>query len=255
MNRLLLLSFLAGHLAVRAATYQVGDAVENFTLINRATGQPMQLADFAGKILVCDWFAWWCPFCQAAAPQLLSGVHEHYATRGGNSAGIPVVSVGLNLQANQETQTQNFVTRAGYDVVLQDFNRALANRFFTTGGQPLFVIINCVTNSPSHRPWELLYSRAGYGQTTFPVAEFRAAVDAVKAATVVPEPPRLSRPQFVADRLSFSFAARPGWSYRIETSPDLLGWQEAAQVTAATAEQTVELPASGETRFVRVVMP
>ena len=132
-----LLSLWVAQTPARAALYQVGSAVENFSLTDRATGKPVQLTDFAGKIVVLDWFAWWCPFCQAAAPQLLSGIDEWYATRGGNPAGIPVVHVGVNLQPSQEAQTQNFVTRAKLELVLQDFNRALANRI-ATDGQPIF---------------------------------------------------------------------------------------------------------------------
>jgi thiol-disulfide isomerase/thioredoxin len=189
LGRLLLVAALCGVcMPGRAALYTVGAVVENFSLTDRATGKPVQLTDFAGKIVVLDWFAWWCPFCQAAAPQLLSGIDEWYAARGGNPAGIPVVHVGVNLQPGQETQTQNFVTRAKLDLVLQDFNRALANRV-ATDGQPIFAIINGVINSPTHKPWELLYSRRGYGQTTFPVADFRAAIDAVKAPVAVPPTP------------------------------------------------------------------
>ena len=185
-SRIFLAAALYGaSMPVRAALYTVGSVVENFSLTDRATGKPVQLTDFAGKIVVLDWFAWWCPFCQAAAPQLLSGIDEWYAARAGNPAGIPVVHVGVNLQSGQEAQTQNFVTRAKLDLVLQDFNRALAARI-ATDGQPIFAIINGVTNSPSHKPWQLLYSRRGYGQTTFPVADFRAAIDAVKAPAVVP---------------------------------------------------------------------
>ncbi len=187
--RILLAAALYGaSMPVRAALYTVGSVVENFSLTDRATGKPVQLTDFAGKIVVLDWFAWWCPFCQAAAPQLLTGIDEWYAARGGNPTGIPVVHVGVNLQSGQESQTQNFVTRAKLDLVLQDFNRALANRV-ATDGQPIFAIINGVTNSPSHKPWQLLYSRRGYGQTTFPVADFRAAIDSVKAPAVVPLTP------------------------------------------------------------------
>jgi thiol-disulfide isomerase/thioredoxin len=244
-------------LRAQGATYRVGDTVENFSLVNRATGQPMALTDFAGKIVLLDWFAWWCPFCQAAAPQLLDGVHEHYSARGGNPAGIPVVSVGVNLQANQEAQTQNFVNRAEYEFVWQDFNRAVANRFFPTGGQPLFAIINGITNSPSHRPWELIYARQGYGQTTFPVADFRAAIDAVQASVVPAVPPTLtlgSGP--AANGVTLSVRGRAGVAYRVESSPDLFGWKLEQEVTLSSETESVpvQLP-SQETRFFRVVAP
>ncbi len=253
----LLLGLLLGLTqAASAAAYRVGEVVEDFTLVNRATGQPMALTDFAGKIVLLDWFAWWCPFCQAAAPQLLDGVHEHYAARAGNPAGIPVVSVGVNLQANQEAQTQNFVNRAEYEFVLQDFNRAVAKRFFPTGGQPLFAVINGVTNSPSHRPWELIYARQGYGQTSFPVAEFRSAIDAVQAAVAPPVPPRLAPPVLGADGgLSLTLAGETGRAYRLESSGDLVNWELEQVVTLASPSATVQLRATADGRFIRLVAP
>ncbi|MEW6158078.1 MAG: hypothetical protein AB1813_11635 [Verrucomicrobiota bacterium] len=42
-----------------AALYRAGDIVENFTVTDRATGQPIRLEDFAGKIVFLEWFAWW----------------------------------------------------------------------------------------------------------------------------------------------------------------------------------------------------
>ena len=240
---LALFATLPGLPATGATLYRAGDIVEDFTLVNRATGQPMRLSDFAGRIVVLDWFAWWCPFCQAAAPQLRSGVRDHYETRGGNPAGIPVVHVGVNLQSGQESQTGNFVERAGYEVVLQDFSRAVAGRI-ANGGQPLFAIITGVTNSPSHRPWELLYSRQGYGQTVFPVAEFRAAIDQVQAR--VPEPPRparLSRPVLEPDGgRGFQFLGEAGRTYRIEVMVDSMAWRTRLSVVATGDFQSVTLP-------------
>ena len=180
--------------AASAALYKVGDVVENFSLINRDTGQAMQLTDFEGKIVLFDWFAWWCPFCQAAAPQLLAGIDNYYRDRNGSLAGIPVVHVGVNLQSNQETQTQNFINRAGLEIVLQDFNRTVTRRF-ANSGQPIFAIINGVANSPGHKQWELIYSRLGYGQTQFPVADFRAAIDSVPAPPAVTPVTITSPPQ------------------------------------------------------------
>ena len=36
------------------ARYQVGDVVENFTLTDRATGQPASLADFKGSVVFLE---------------------------------------------------------------------------------------------------------------------------------------------------------------------------------------------------------
>lgn len=243
--------------AARGAAYRVGDVVENFSLVNRATGQPMQLTDFAGKIVVLEWFAWWCPFCQAAAPQVRDGVAKHYAARSGNPAGIEVVHVGVNLQAGQEAQTQNFLNKAELELVLHDFNRTLANRFFPTGGQPLFAIINGVAGSPSHRQWELIYSRQGYGQTTFPIADFRVAIDAVQATVVTPpEPLKLGAPVLGADgRPRVAFRAEAGRRYRWETSADLAEWKTAGEVSGEGTDYTVELDATdGTSRFLRVAV-
>lgn len=236
-----------------AAVYKPGDIADNFTLVNRATGQPMQLADFAGKIVVLDWFAWWCPFCQAAAPQLYSGVDQHYATRGGNPAGIPVVHVGVNLQSGQEAQTQNFVDQAGFDVVLQDYSRAVANRF-VVGGQPIFGIVNCVTNSPSHAPYEVLYVQNGYGQSTFPVEAFRAAIDAVQAP---PEPLVLSAPLPTAVPGTFNLTAEttPGRSGRWESSTNLLHWETVRSFTSTNETTSLTVTNHGEPsgRYFRIV--
>ncbi len=249
---------LAGPPAGAATLYRPGDIVEDFSLVNRATGQPMRLTDFEGRIVILDWFAWWCPFCQAAAPQLRSGIKDYYEARGGNPAGIPVLHVGVNLQAGQETQTENFVTRAGYDVVLQDFSRSVANRI-ANGGQPLFAIINGVTNSTSHGAWELLYSRQGYGQTVFPIPEFLAAIDAVQAPAAAPiRPARLSDPVRAPDgQLTFHLLGDNGRIYRIEVTSDWVVWTTGPSVVATGVSQPVTLPAypTSDLVVVRAVSP
>jgi thiol-disulfide isomerase/thioredoxin len=187
---LLVAAFAASAGSLSAASfYRPGDVVENFSLVNRATRQPVQLKELEGKIIFLEWFAWWCPYCQASAPQVEAGIVEWYASRGGNPSGIPVVHVAVNLQPSQEAQTQNFINRAGFQFVLEDFNRALANRF-QSGGQPIFAIINGVAGSPTHRPWELLAHQDGYGQRDFSesLLGFRAAIDAVKSPPPIVAP-------------------------------------------------------------------
>ena len=177
---LIALILLTGGIVSGQSTYSVGDIVENFTLTNRATGQEVELYDLEGKVLFLEWFAWWCPFCQAAAAQVETGIVDYYKNGGGNPNGVPVMHVALDMQGNAETQSQNFINRYNIEFVLNDFNRAVADRF-QTGGQPIFAIINGVANSPSHDQWELLYSHLGYGNSNQPIGTFTSHIDSVEA--------------------------------------------------------------------------
>ncbi len=161
--------------------YEVGDIVENFTLTDRVTNQPVSLYDMEGKVIFLEWFAHWCPFCQAAAADIGPGITDYYNSLGGNPNGIEVMHVALNLQAGAEPQTQNFVSFFDLGLTLNDFNRAVADRF-QVGGQPIFAIINGVADSSSHQQWELLYTELGYGSLNAPIQTFRAAIDSVEAA-------------------------------------------------------------------------
>ena len=58
-----LAALLAAPHAAAQTRYAVGDTVANFTLTDRATGRAVSLADFAGKVVLLEWFAWWCPYC------------------------------------------------------------------------------------------------------------------------------------------------------------------------------------------------
>lgn len=183
----LLLFGLSTLASLAQPVYRAGDIVENFSLLDRRTGLPMQLSDFAGKIVFLDFFAHWCPVCNAAAPQLETGIYERYRAAG-NAAGLPVVYVLCNLQGDFTPRdiagTDSFISRFGTDVVvLQDNSRALQRRFTAAGGQPTFAVINGVANSASHRQWELVFSLHGYTSPgrVQPIGDFQAAIDSVQA--------------------------------------------------------------------------
>lgn len=200
--------------------YRVGDIVENFTLINRATNQPLSLQDLEGNIVFLEWFAYWCPFCQAAAADVETGIVNYYKNRNGNANGVPVLHVGINLEGGpgSEFPTQAFIDRYGLGLVLNDFNRGLANRF-QSGGQPIFAIINGVQNSPSNQQWELLYSRLGYGDFAQPISTFRQVIDSVQAA------PSIQAPSITVQPTATRVATSTNLSLSVAASGDDLSYQ------------------------------
>ena len=217
-----------------AATYSVGDTVTNFTFVARKqftrpdgtivpVGSTVNLTDFAGRIVFLEWFAVWCPFCVAAAPQVETGIVDWYATRGGNPHGVPVLHVAVNQEPASfyQTQTDNFITQHGFNPVVNDYGPGLGTnrvRFlFQNSGQPVFVVINGVTNSPTHQPWQVLVNHLGYGDTQFntELASFRAAIDTVQAP--------IPAPQLVAAKLAgtsfeFTLQTQPARTYRVQGS-------------------------------------
>lgn len=214
----LILGLLSALPLLGQTRYQVGDIVENFTLIDRATNEEVSLYDFEGKIVFLEWFAHWCPFCQAAAADIGPGIVDYYNNLGGTPNGIEVKHIGLNLQGGAESQTQNFVNFYNLGLVLNDFNRVVSDRF-QPSAQPIFAIINGVADSPSHQQWELLYTKLGYGDLNAPIETFRIAIDSVQAAAGEP-------PAIVAHPLSQTVESGLGLTLSVEaTSEEALSYQ------------------------------
>ena len=116
--------------------------------------------------------------------------------------------------------------------MVNDYDGASINpvRFmFQPSGQPIFVVLNCVTNSPTHQPWEVLVNYQGYAQTDFnsKLAEFRAVIDTVQPAAVVPplpSAPQLSNARRIGADFEFTLTAPTNATYRIEASANLTAW-------------------------------
>lgn len=233
------------------ATYQVGQAItNNFHFIARRpfkrpdgtavpAGARVYLQDFAGRIVFLEWFAVWCPYCVAAASQVETGIVDWYESRGGNPHGVPVLHVAVNQEASSfyQSQTDNFINQHGFGVVVNDYEGNVINpvRFmFQSGGQPIFVVINGVTNSPSHQPWQLLVNYLGYGQTDFnqTLANFRAVIDTVQAPVPLPQ---LSAPRRAGADFEFSLLTQPNRAYRVQTSSDLTNWATFHTLTGSTS--------------------
>jgi hypothetical protein len=104
---------------------------------------------------------------------------------------------------------------------------------FNPVGQPVFVVINCLTNSPSHLPWQVLVNFLGYGQTDFnqTLANFRAVIDTVQSPAL---PPRLSVPRLIGASVEFTVPTQTGRSYRVQTSTNLTDWTTLSTFTGST---------------------
>lgn len=75
------------------ATYQLGDPVDDFTL-SGLFGTPTSLSDFAGDIIVINFFATWCPGCNLEAATLENDIHLAY-----REFGVTVLAIDMQEQA------------------------------------------------------------------------------------------------------------------------------------------------------------
>jgi len=240
-----------------AATYRVGDIVTEVTnLLDRATGQPVPLSQLEGKVLFIDFFAHWCPVCRGAAPQIEREIDDWYTSRGGNLDGVPLLHIGANLQADNNNANRNatttFIQTYHIPLTIQDPSRRLQGRFGPTSGQPTFVIINGVTNSPTHRPWELIFARFSYQDSTQsrPIDAFRTAIDSVQAG-----PPALGEFGILpGGGLNLTVIGGPRAPLSVEWSTNLNQWQATGTTIPPDATFPYLLPPLnvGPSAFLRV---
>jgi len=238
---LLTLVVVAGSQPARAQLLMPGDTTTNLTFIARraftrpdgtmvAAGSQVGIHDLAGRVLFLEWFAVWCPFCQAAVQQVTPGIHDWYETRGGNPYGVPVLYLFVNQESASfyQAQTDAYINQyiATNTPVFNDYGPFGTNvvRFqFQSSGQPTFVAINALTNSPTHQPWEVLVNHSGYGQTDFnqELAAFRAIIDTVQPGVT---PPVIADAQRAGADFQFSFHAEANRTYRVEGTTNLVNY-------------------------------
>lgn len=167
--------------APAVAANRVGEIAPNFTLPEWTSGSPVSLYGFTGQIVLLDFFAYYCPHCQASSPDVETQIQDYYEARGGNPAGIPVQVLSINVIPSSTTSTTAFIQKYGLDLALDDSSRTVYS-YYNQGGVPLFVLINGVAGA-NYGQWEILTHQAGYGG----YAAFRSTIDAI-----TPEPASLT---------------------------------------------------------------
>jgi thiol-disulfide isomerase/thioredoxin len=132
-----------------------------FELERFGGGDPVKLADFAGEILVIDFFAYWCAPCARSAPVIEEEIAKYYTTAGGNPQGIAVRLLSVNVEAEQREKTAQFVRRHGLSRVVHDQAGETLGRY---GGKglPYLVIVDGTRGTRDEPRFEVVYRHAGF---------------------------------------------------------------------------------------------
>ncbi len=136
----------------------------SFDLKRWETGEPVRLEDFAGQIVVLDFFAYWCVPCQKASAEMEQGIQKFYAARKGNAHGIPVRVVSINIEESTPKKTAAFIQKNGASFVINDRNGETLAKY---GGKgiPFLVIIDGSRAKPDAPLFEIVYKNAGFEGT------------------------------------------------------------------------------------------
>jgi len=142
-----------------------------FELPKWETGEKVKLTDFAGEIVVLDFFAYWCVPCKRASQEIEGGIQKYYAGKKGNPHGVPVRVVSINIEKDNPKLTAQFIKQTGAEFVLNDFDGALLEKF--GGAATPFLVVIDGTRAPE---FSVPYKHAGFEGTK----KLRQIIDGVQ---------------------------------------------------------------------------
>jgi thiol-disulfide isomerase/thioredoxin len=150
----------------------------NFAIVNHATGQPLSLANYQGSIILLDFWAYWCEYCQAAASDIEPNITQYYRNAGGNSNGVPVQVISVNIDCSDPPLEDSYITTYGLELVADDCDEVAFSQF-DFGGIPQFAVINGTTNSVNYTPWQIVSEPTGYA-TNYTVPLLESYIDSIQ---------------------------------------------------------------------------
>ena len=124
--------------------------------------------------------------------------------------------------------------------------------------RPVFVAINCLSNSPSHAQWQVLlmefYNGGGAQDFSARIAEWRKVIDSVQAPV-----PSLTNPRLTGGSIEFTFPGQRGRTNLVESatvagSGNFLDWTVVTNFFGTNGPITFRTPnvLLNERRFYRV---
>ena len=199
---------------------------------------------------------------------MATNIGHWYRDRAGTSNGVPVVHVVANLERDSswQAQTDTFLRARGIGICGNDYTTTNVNvvrNLFAPPNppsnpnpRPVFVVINCVSNSPSHSQWELLINHieagGGFEDYSANITAWRGIIDSVQAP-----PPTIIGTRLSGGSFEFTFPGQRGRTNRVEHSSDLVNWATLTNVFGSNATISVQDAnvADHPNRYFRVVRP
>ncbi len=145
------------------APYQLGAEneplqIEPFSLPMWGTEGTFNPEDSPNTIFVLDFFAFWCVPCLLASQDIEANIDRYYQSSGGNSNGLPVKVVSVNIEKSVPKRTEAFIEKSGARFVVDDTQGELLKML---GGKAL-PFIAVIKKSESNGRFDVLYRNSGY---------------------------------------------------------------------------------------------
>jgi thiol-disulfide isomerase/thioredoxin len=150
-------------------------AAPDFELPKWESAEKVILSDFAGEIVVLDFFAYWCAPCRKASVEIEGGIRKYYAAKKGNPRGVPVRVVSINIERDNPKLTEKYIKDTGAEFVLNDFDGVLLEKF-GAAGTPFIVVIDATHATKEKPDFRVLYKNAGFEGTK----KLRPLIDGIK---------------------------------------------------------------------------
>ena len=160
-----------------AQPYLNGDLTPNIAFNPRHSEASFSLKDNEDQIVILAFFTQWCRSCRTTLGTLASELEQR---ENANSNGLPIKLISVNLEPEDSELTDQFIMDLNLEVIIDDFGLNLWNTFSESNGIPLFVVINGIKRSPSHREWEVVHKQLG----TIEADTFFSILDTIQASDV-----------------------------------------------------------------------